>query len=61
MARVSYTSAASSPFRQLLGHNPELLEAFSTLSGTVASKLSLPPDLKEEVRASLAVFNGCRY
>jgi alkylhydroperoxidase family enzyme len=47
--------------RRLLGHNPDLLQAFENLSTVVSSGLSLPSDLREEVRAHLAVKNGCAY
>lgn len=61
MARVSYTSLGTSPFRKMLGHNPQLLEAFTIIDKTISEKLTLPPELREEVRRHLAYGNGCRY
>jgi hypothetical protein len=61
MARISYLPTSTNSFRQMLGHNPQLLKAFNTLSSTLRTQLSLPPELKEEVRANLAVVNECSY
>lgn len=60
MARVSYRAIPASPFRRLLGHNPELLGAFAAIDRTVIERLSLPGDLREEVRRHLAHTVGCR-
>lgn len=61
MARVSYTNLGSTPFRQLLGHSPELLGAFVGTSDAVGAQLALPGDLREEVRRHLAHTRGCEY
>jgi hypothetical protein len=61
MARISYSSTGSSSFRRLLGHNPELLQAFEVISDAISSDLTLDADLREEVRAHLAEDQGCRY
>ena len=61
MARVPYTALGSTPFRRLLAYNPELLQAFAAIDEAVSNKLSLPEDLREEVRRHLAYDRGCRY
>lgn len=61
MARVSYSQLGSTPFRRMVGHNPELLEAFQQLDKVITRQLSLPAELREEVRRHLAYENGCRY
>ncbi|NJN97978.1 MAG: hypothetical protein HC875_29825 [Anaerolineales bacterium] len=61
MARVSYSQLGSTPFRRMVGHNPELLEAFQQLDRAITKQLSLPAELREEVRRHLAYENGCRY
>ncbi|GIK42853.1 MAG: hypothetical protein BroJett011_66860 [Chloroflexota bacterium] len=61
MARVSYSAVGSTPFRRLVGHNPDLLAAFQQIDKTITQQLSLPPDLREEVRRHLAYENGCHY
>jgi alkylhydroperoxidase family enzyme len=61
MARVSYTELGSTPFRRMVGHNLELLEAFQQLDKAITQQLSLPAELREEVRRHLAYENGCRY
>lgn len=61
MARVSYSQLGSTPFRRMVGHNPELLDAFQQLDRAITQQLSLPAELREEVRRHLAYENGCRY
>jgi hypothetical protein len=61
MTRVSYTQLGSTPFRRMVGHNPELLAAFQQLDKVITQQLSLPAELREEVRRHLAYENGCRY
>lgn len=61
MARVSYSQLGSTPFRRMVGHNPELLEAFQQIDKAITQQLSLPTELREEVRRHLAYENGCRY
>ena len=61
MARIAYTTLGSTPFRRLVGHNPELLEAFQRMDQAIKQQLSLPAELREEVRRHLAYERGCRY
>ena len=60
MARVSYRPIPATPFRRLLGHNPALLDAFAVINRTVEERLSLPGELREEVRRHLAHAVGSR-
>lgn len=61
MAQISYSEVGSSPFRRMLGHNPELLQAFEVLDKALQNKLSLPYELREEVRRVLAHGRGSQY
>jgi len=61
MAKISYSNIGVSPFRRMLGHNPELLQAFEVLDEALQNKLSLPYELKEEVRRVLAHGRGSQY
>ena len=61
MARISYTDRGSSPFRRMVGHNPELLRAFEVIDSAITSQLSLPRALREEVRRVLASERGSQY
>jgi hypothetical protein len=45
----------------MVGHNPELLQAFEAIDSAVTSKLSLPAELREEVRRVLAYGRGSQY
>ena len=61
MAKISYSNTGSNPFRRILGHNPELLQAFEVLDKAIQNKLSLPYELREEVRRVLAHGRGSQY
>lgn len=61
MARISYSELGSSPFRLMVGHNPELLQAFEVIDRAITGKLSLPVELREEVRRVLAYGRGSQY
>jgi hypothetical protein len=45
----------------MVGHNPELLQAFEVIDSAIISKLSLPAELREEVRRVLAYGRGSQY
>lgn len=61
MARISYSSVGTTPFRRQVGHNPELLRGFETLSKALEQSLELPQTIREEIRRHLATERGCRY
>jgi hypothetical protein len=61
MARINYSTLGSTPFRRLVGHNPQLLVAFEQVDQALKAQLSLPDALREEVRRHLAYDSGCRY
>lgn len=61
MARIPYSSMAGSPFRRLLGHNPDLLHGFAVLSDALNQSLALPGEIREEIRRHLAYERGCKY
>jgi alkylhydroperoxidase family enzyme len=60
MARILYSDQGTSPFQRLLGHNPQILAAWNELESTFYSGV-LDNELKEQVRRTLAVCNGCEY
>lgn len=61
MARISYVDMEGSGMRRLIGHNPELLAAWNEVAAVVPKRLSLSPELCEQVRAVLAQTRGCAY
>lgn len=61
MSRLMPASHGHTPFEQLLGHNPSILERWSALEEAFFASPALPPRLREEVRRTLAIINGCAY
>lgn len=61
MASIRNSGIGTTPFQQLLGHQPQLLEKWNELEVFFASSRTFNAKLKEEVRRTLAVENGCQY
>ncbi|WP_044640127.1 carboxymuconolactone decarboxylase family protein [Risungbinella massiliensis] len=61
MARIVESSFGETPFQRLLGHNKEVMEAWSHLGGMLEKDALLSSKLKEQVRRTLAQSNGCEY
>ncbi len=61
MANIEYSSVGESAYRRLLGHNPQILEAFKGVDMVINSALSLSDDIREEVRRVLAQGVGSQY
>lgn len=61
MAFISYSQNGLTPFQQLLGHNKYILERWVSLEEGVFSSDTFSTELKEEVRRTLAINNGCEY
>ncbi|WP_134687206.1 carboxymuconolactone decarboxylase family protein [Brevibacillus migulae] len=61
MARIPFSSMGATPFQKLLGHNPEILKSWNAMGETFESTGRLRPELKEQVRRTLAFGNGCEY
>lgn len=61
MARIGFSNLGETPFQRLLGHNPEILINWNALGDTFMSSGKLSPELKEQVRRTLAFGNGCEY
>ena len=61
MPRVSFSTLGDTPNQRILGHNPEILAAFKHIMAAVFQSNSLPSDLLEQVRRTLAWGFGCRY
>ena len=61
MARIAFSQVGETPFRRLLGHNPEILTRWRDLQNTFRTSTRLGSQLKEEVRRTLAFGNGCQY
>lgn len=61
MASISNSKTGATPFQTLLGHEPELLERWNALEDFFTSSRTFSAKLKEEVRRTLAVQNGCQY
>lgn len=61
MARIEKSPIGQTPFQQLLGYNPNILEAWGNLAAQLEREGSLSAELKEQVRRTLAQGNGCAY
>ncbi len=61
MVRISYSNNGNSPYEKLLGHNKEILDAWVHLENTFFTKNSLPAELLEQVRRTLAFGNQCEH
>lgn len=62
MARIQLSNVPHDPYYRLLGHRPEILEAWSRLDAAfVDASSTLPAGLKEEARRVLSQKVGCRY
>ncbi|MBN8209086.1 carboxymuconolactone decarboxylase family protein [Bacillus sp. NTK071] len=61
MTVINPSNIGDTPFQKLLGHNPKVMEAWSTLGNVLEVDDLLSSDLKEQVRRTLAQSNGCEY
>jgi AhpD family alkylhydroperoxidase len=61
MTRLTPAPHGQTPFERLLGHNPLILARWCSLEEALFGSAALSPRLREEVRRSLAVINGCAY
>jgi len=61
MARIVESNFGETSFQKLLGHNKQVMEAWSHLGDTLEKDGLLSSGLKEQVRRTLAQSNGCEY
>ncbi|MEC5241011.1 carboxymuconolactone decarboxylase family protein [Bacillus mycoides] len=61
MERITLSNVGDTKFQKLLGHNPDILNSWSTLENTLYSTGALSVELKEQVRRTLAFGNECPY
>ncbi|MBT2727644.1 carboxymuconolactone decarboxylase family protein [Bacillus sp. ISL-75] len=61
MARIVVSNFGETSFQRLLGHNKQVMEAWSHLGDTLEKDGLLSSGLKEQVRRTLAQSNGCEY
>ncbi len=61
MERITLSNIGDTKFQKLLGHNPDILNSWSTLENTLYSTGTLSTELKEQVRRTLAFGNECPY
>lgn len=62
MPRVAASALGETTADRVMGHRPELLKAWENLKHTLLGPSStLSPQLKEEVRRTLAQRTGCRF
>lgn len=61
MTVISKSNAGATPFQQLLGHNENMMRAWSSLGDLLEGDELLSSELKEQVRRTLAQVNGCEY
>ena len=62
MPRIPPSTLGSTTADSVMGHRPELLEAWENLKHAFdGPSATLPPQLKEEVRRTLAQRTGCQF
>lgn len=61
MTRISFSKEGTTPFQQLLGHNKDVLQKWTSLGDVLFDSNTFSDELKEEVRRTLAFNNGCQY
>jgi alkylhydroperoxidase family enzyme len=62
MARIAPSALGETTADRVMGHRPELLEAWENLKHALLGPSStLSPNLKEEVRRTLAQRTGCQF
>ena len=61
MSRIPPADVEGNAFQRILGHRPEIVEKWFALDSGMRFSGLLAPDLKEEVRRSLADGIGCRF
>jgi alkylhydroperoxidase family enzyme len=62
MPRIPLSELGSTTADRILGHRPELLDAWESLKhALVGPSSTLSPQLKEAVRRTLAQHTGCAY
>ena len=62
MPRVPPSALGETTADRVMGHRPELLAAWENLKHSLLGRSStLAPDLKEEVRRTLAQHTGCQF
>ena len=62
MPRVAPSALGESTADRVMGHRPELLEAWENLKhALLGPSATLSPQLKEEVRRTLAQRTGCQF
>ena len=62
MPRIAPSARGATTADRVMGHRPELLEAWESLKDALLGRSStLSPQLKEEVRRTLAQRTGCEF
>lgn len=61
MSRISFSQNGKTPFENLIGHNPTILEHWDALERAFLSSPTFSEELKEQVRRTLAFLNQCDY
>lgn len=61
MPRIPLSSIEGNVYERLMGHRPEILGKWFELDSTIRFSNVLSPDLKEEVRRSMAPGIGCVF
>ena len=62
MTRIPLSELGDTTADRILGHRPELLAAWDALKhALVGASSTLSPELKEQVRRTLALHTGCEF
>lgn len=61
MLRIKLSESGASPFERLIGHNRDILAKWTDLENALFNSSSLPRNMLEQVRRTLAFGNRCEY
>ncbi|WML33657.1 carboxymuconolactone decarboxylase family protein [Clostridium sp. OS1-26] len=61
MTKITFSQEGLTPFQQLLGHNKDILEKWSSLEECIFNSNTFTSEFKEQLRRVLAFNNGCQY
>lgn len=61
MSRISLSTLGSTPFEQLMGHSPDILNKWSILETAFFQSNTFEQDFLEQIRRALAFDNVCMY
>lgn len=61
MSYIELSNYGESPFEQLMGHAPDVLNQWGRLEETFFHSTTFAPEFLEQIRRALAFKNSCQY